>query len=239
MGKIRNAIVITPVKDSLTTTLDTIASVRSANSFTRYIIYNDYSSIETQKALENNADHFHFELINLADLTKKPSPNYDIILADAQNKALEAQSHLIIIESDVTILADTLDSMVRFVNENQGIGMAGAVTVDQSGDINFPYLKFKDKKEETIYTKRSLSFCCTLLTYDFLKAFSFDQLDPSKDWYDVAISKKSLEQGFKNVLLGKTPVLHRPHSSRPWKQLKYKNPLKYYFKKWITGRDKI
>ena len=35
------------------------------------------------------------------------------------------------------------------------------------------------------------------------------------------------------------PVLHRPHQSRPWKQLKYKNPLKYYWLKFTKGLDKI
>lgn len=239
MGKIRNAVIITPVKDSLATTLETITSVRSAHPDIRYIVYNDYSSVETQQALENNKNKFHFELINLSDLIQKPSPNYDVILSDAQRKALQAEDHLIITESDVSVKEKTIDDMIRFANENEGIGLAGAVTVDENGEINFPYLKFKNKKGEIVYTRRSLSFCCTLLSYDFLKAFSFDQLDPSKDWYDVAISKKSLELGFRNVLLKGTPVLHRPHSSRPWKLLKYKSPLKYYFYKWTKGRDKI
>jgi len=34
-------------------------------------------------------------------------------------------------------------------------------------------------------------------------------------------------------------VWHRPHSSRPWKQLKYTNPLKYYWLKFTKGLDKI
>jgi hypothetical protein len=34
-------------------------------------------------------------------------------------------------------------------------------------------------------------------------------------------------------------VTHRPHASRPWKQLKYKNPLKYYWLKLTKGLDKI
>lgn len=35
------------------------------------------------------------------------------------------------------------------------------------------------------------------------------------------------------------PVWHRPHGSRPWKQLKYSNPMKYYFFKFWKGLDKI
>jgi len=40
-------------------------------------------------------------------------------------------------------------------------------------------------------------------------------------------------------LLTNVPVLHLPHSSRPWKMLKYTNPLKYYWKKYTKGLDKI
>jgi len=45
--------------------------------------------------------------------------------------------------------------------------------------------------------------------------------------------------GFKNYLMTSLPVLHIPHSSRPWKHLKYTNPLKYYWKKLTEKRDKI
>ena len=64
-------------------------------------------------------------------------------------------------------------------------------------------------------------------------------LDPSKNWYDVTISHESLKRGFQNYLFTTLPVWHRPHSSRPWKQLKYKNPLKYYWLKYTKGLDKI
>ncbi|EPR69845.1 hypothetical protein ADICYQ_1179 [Cyclobacterium qasimii M12-11B] len=45
--------------------------------------------------------------------------------------------------------------------------------------------------------------------------------------------------GFENYILPDLPVWHRPHASRPWKQLKYKNPVLYYFRKWFLGKDKI
>lgn len=55
----------------------------------------------------------------------------------------------------------------------------------------------------------------------------------------MTISHESLEQGMHNYLLTDLPVLHRPHGSRPWKKLKYSNPLKYYLKKYTKGWDKI
>jgi GT2 family glycosyltransferase len=117
--------------------------------------------------------------------------------------------------------------------------LVGSVTVDEKGVVNFPYLKFKGVKESVIDTSRSLSFCCTLFSTDFLKAYDFIGLDEAKDWYDTFISKKSIELGFKNHVLMNAPVWHRPHASRPWKQLKYSNPLKYYFLKFWKGLDKI
>ena len=50
--------------------------------------------------------------------------------------------------------------------------------------------------------------------------------------------KKSPLDLLEDVLMD-APVWHRPHGSRPWKQLKYKNPLKYYFLKYWKGLDKI
>jgi hypothetical protein len=72
-----------------------------------------------------------------------------------------------------------------------------------------------------------------------LRAYDFQQLNPEKNWYDVTISHESTRLGLNNYLFTTLPVLHRPHTSRPWKQLKYKNPLKYYWLKFTKGLDKI
>ena len=88
-------------------------------------------------------------------------------------------------------------------------------------------------------TKKTLSFCCTLLTNELLHAYDFEQLDPNKNWYDVFISHTSVQLGYTNILQVSNPVVHKPHSSRPWKQLKYTNPLLYYWRKLILRRDKI
>lgn len=232
------AIVITPVKDSLTTTLETIKSIANSNCRVKHIVYNDFSTDTTKKALEGAVNTYEFELVNLEDITNHPSPNYRLVLQHAQERALKENLPLIIVESDVIIEENTFEKMINF-SKDGNIGMVGAVTVDEKGRVNFPYLKFKTEKRPTINTNRSLSFCCTLLTSNFLKAYSFQNLNESKDWYDVFISNKSTELGFQNHILINTPVLHKPHGSRPWKLLKYKNPIKYYLEKFLKRRDKI
>ena len=117
--------------------------------------------------------------------------------------------------------------------------MIAAVTTDIHGKINFPYLYARRYNTGTINSRKRLSFCCTLMTQSFLNSFNFDALNPEKAWYDVFISHKSIELEYKNYLLTSLPVLHLPHSSRPWKQLKYTNPIRYYFNKLINKRDKI
>lgn len=233
--------IITPVKDSIETTLRTIGSVfdSTSNIDSAYCIYNDFSSSETTIVLENEAEKKGFRLQNLCDLTNHPSPNYLLVLQLAQKEAIRDGAHLVIIESDVVIAKDTLEKMAESAAKLDHPGMIAAVTTDASGEINFPYLFAKGYKKGVIKTKKRLSFCCTLLTNDYLKSFDFNELDPTKSWYDVFISHKSIELGFNNYLITNLPVLHLPHSSRPWKHLKYTNPLKYYWRKFVNNKDKI
>ena len=233
------ALVITPVKDSLQTTLETIRSVNSSNAKIKYIIYNDFSTDETTQVLTENQAKYNFELINLKDITSTPSPNYRLVLNIAQQKALEMDLPLIIIESDVEVKPDTISKLVELSRENKNCGMVGSVTTDTTGRINFPYMNFKKSKKQLIDTGHSLSFCCTLLSPPLLRSFSFNELSADKHWYDVFISRKSKQLGFSNYLAMNLPVIHKPHSSRPWKQLKYTNPLKYYILKFLKNRDKI
>lgn len=232
-------IVITPVKNSLETTLDTARAIASSTVGVRHIIFNDFSSEETKVGLEQNKSVVGFEVIHLEDLTNHPSPNYKLVLQEAQKIAIEANLPLLVIESDVVIKPDTIADLLSFQNKTTKSGLVGSITVDEAGTVNFPYLKFKGVKETVIDTARSLSFCCTLFSTDFLKAYNFMGLDEAKDWYDTFISKKSIELGFKNHVLMNAPVWHRPHASRPWKQLKYSNPIKYYFLKFWKRMDKI
>ncbi|MGQ7870045.1 glycosyltransferase family A protein [Sunxiuqinia sp. sy24] len=232
-------LVITPVKDSIETTLQTIEAIHQADGDHLHVIYNDFSSPENKAILEEKKTTFGYELINLEDVTQTPSPNYNLVLQMAQQKAKELNIPLIVIESDVIIWKDTLNKMLDLSRIAPACGMLGAVTTNEDGDINFPYLNFKNEKQPLIDTSHSLSFCCTLLSPDLLRSFSFQELSREKDWYDVFISRKSKTLGYKNYLATMLPVIHKPHSSRPWKQLKYTNPVKYYFNKFINRKDRI
>lgn len=228
--------IIMPVKDSMETTCEAIRAVMLTPD-ADLTVYNDFSTAENTAVLASMANEMGFRLINWADRTDHPSPNYRLTLQDAQRDALENGTHLVIVESDVTVMPDTIDRMMQEVRP--GVGMVAAVTVDTEGNINFPYGYAKHLHGNTVSTRKRFSFCCTLLTNEFLSAYSFETLDPEKSWYDVGISHMSIHLGFSNLLMLDNPVLHRPHSSRPWKLLKYTNPLRYYWQKITRKRDRI
>jgi hypothetical protein len=234
-----DALVITPVKDSLKTTTETIQSIKKSKGNFFYYIFNDFSSQETTDVLRSLSIQHNFELFNLSEITNTPSPNYRLVLQLAQEEALRLNTPLIIVESDVEVQENTLSELVRQSKILPECGMVGAITRDTEGKINFPYLNFKREKKEIVKTRHSLSFCCTLITSELLNKYDFKTLATEKHWYDVSISRKSLQLGMNNYLLVKEGVLHKPHSSRPWKQLKYKNPIKYYYQKLIKRLDKI
>ena len=233
------AIVITPVKDSLQTTLQTISSITEAEGNFEYIVFNDFSTTETTSALEKECIHKKFQLVNLSDITNTPSPNYKLVLQLAQQIALEKNCPLIIIESDVVIKKETIVRLIEISKSLPISGLIGAITVDKNGNYNFPYTFEKIKSNELISTNHSLSFCCTFLSEKFLQEFDFKTLSEHKDWFDVYISRQSKKLGFDNYLAKELEVLHQPHSSRPWKNLKYKNPILYYAKKLFKNRDRI
>lgn len=233
------ALVITPVKDSLKTTSQTIESVCNSSGDFLYIVYNDFSGVETRKFLDEKQPVLGYELVNLEDLTANPSPNYKLVLQLASKKARMMKVPLIIIESDVVVKKETIRNLIKVSGQDPLAGMVGTATVDENGVYNFPYEYLKHSPPGVVLTNHSLSFCCTLLTPRFLEKFDFDKLSPKKDWFDIYISRQSKKLGFKNYLDKNGKVLHQPHSSRPWKQLKYSNPLKYYFYKYLKNRDRI
>jgi hypothetical protein len=233
------ALVITPVKDSLNTTIETIQSIHQSEGEFIYCIYNDFSTEETTRRLEQIKSEYNFELINLSEITDTPSPNYRLVLQMAQKRSLELNVPLIIVESDVEVKTNTFKELIRHSTEMNKCGMVAAVTKDQQDKINFPYLNFKLVKKDVVKTRHSLSFCCTLLTTDLLKQYDFKTLSTEKHWYDVSISRKSVQLGLHNYLILSLGVLHKPHSSRPWKRLKYQNPLKYYYQKLVKRLDRI
>lgn len=233
--------IITPVKDSIDLTLETAKAVLESEitvPFT-YTIYNDFSTEENTRRLEQQAKVMGFNLVNLKDITSHQSPNYLLVLKKTRKEAIEDDAGLLIVESDVVVKKNTLQDLFDGAQQRKDCGIAAAVTVDENGIINYPYLHFKGHEGEIYPEKKHCSFCCSLLTPAFLKAFDFDLLDESKNWFDVTISHEALNHGFKNYLFANLPVWHRPHSSRPWKQLKYTNPIKYYWLKFTKGLDKI
>ncbi len=233
------AIVITPVKDSLHTTSRTIKAISEAKGEFNYYVFNDFSQKETKEFLERVKEEHNFQLVNLEDITNNPSPNYKLVLEYAQKLALEKNCPLIIIESDVLIETDTLNGLIQVLHSQPKPGLIGAITVDESGNYNFPYTFEKIKSAEILNTSHSLSFCCTLISVEFLKKFDFKILSQNKDWFDVYISRQSKRLGFNNYLVKGLEVVHLPHSSRPWKHLKYSKPILYYINKIFYKRDRI
>ena len=233
--------IITPVKDSLSSTYETIEAILHSqidvpHSFT---IYNDRSTPANTAQLTKWAAEKGFRLVNIEDLTDHPSPNYLLVLQTARREALAEDAALAIVESDVVVDLQTLQRLYNGASERADCGIAAAVTVDDEGDINYPYEYARKMKRGVIDSKKHCSFCCSLLTPELLRRFDFDTLDPTKNWYDVTISHESVKAGLKNYLFTELQVIHRPHGSRPWKQLKYTNPLKYYWLKFTRGLDKI
>ena len=85
--------IITPVKDSIDSTLDTVRAIMSSDinvPFT-YTIYNDFSTPENTLRLEEASKEYGFQLVNLSDLTDHPSPNYLLVLQKTQQEAIEAE----------------------------------------------------------------------------------------------------------------------------------------------------
>ncbi len=227
--------IIMPVKDSVDRAEEAIRAVLATGQ--TLTVYNDYSTLENTQRLQQLAATLPFTLVNLSDLTAHPSPNYLLVLQRAQQQALAEQAHLVIVESDVVARPDTFRLLAEQLEP--GVGMVAAVTVNEQGDINYPYDYAHRWSRGVHITKKRFSFCCTLITNEFLHAYDFMQLDPTKNWYDVFITHQSSALGLENRLMTNNPVLHRPHSSRPWKLLKYKNPLLYYWRKLTQHKDRI
>ena len=235
--------IITPVKDSIASTIETAEAILSSeirSPFT-YTIYNDFSTPENTAILEKFAaeQEGKIHLVNLADITLHPSPNYLLVLQMTQQRALEEGADLLIIESDVVVRPNTIQALVDGAAERSDCGIAASVTVNDEGEINYPYEYARGREGECYAVKKHCSFCCSLLTNNLLKVYDFNTLKPEKHWFDVTISQQAQTLGFRNYLFANLPVIHRPHASRPWKQLKYTNPLKYYWIKFTKGFDKI
>lgn len=232
--------IIMPVKDSLEIAEKAIRAI--VDSGHTLYVYDDNSLPENAHRLDELATELGIQVVHISDLTDHPSPNYRLVLQKAQQQVIAENKHLVIVESDVIVQSDTLDKMQAEVQA--GVGMVAAVTVDEHGTYNFPYhyirrWRYHILGKNTIATKKRFSFCCTLLTNELLQKADFQLLDPTKNWYDVTISHWSVQLGLRNLLMLGNPVLHFPHASRPWKRLKYTNPLLYYWRKITQKKDRI
>ena len=227
-------LIIMPVKDSLQTAEQAIRAIVASGHNVR--VYDDYSTAENAAKLDALSQELDIRVVHISEHTDHPSPNYRWVLIEAQREAIEKGQDLVIVESDVLVRASTIANMQQAVKP--GIGMVAAVTTDEQGQVNFPY-EYAKRYQQVCICRKRLSFCCTLLTNAFLHAYDFEQLDPGKNWYDVTITRMAQRLGFENILQLSNPVVHKPHSSRPWKQLKYTNPLLYYWRKLTQRLDKI
>ena len=110
----KNLHIITPVKDSIASTLQTVKAIMSSTTDVqfRYTIYNDFSSEHSTAQLEKYSKEYGFELVNLSDITDHPSPNYLLVLQMAQQRAIAEGADLLIIESDVVVANNTIQSLV-------------------------------------------------------------------------------------------------------------------------------
>ena len=233
------AIIITPVKDSIETTLLTINSVSKAVGDFQYFIYDDFSNPNNSSLLKKEVQTKGHQYVHVEDLAGEKSPNYDVVLQHAQKVALSKNAPLIIVESDVIVTENTFQQLIATAKQVGNFGLIGAITVDQNRSYNFPYAFISETDPALLDTKKSISFCCTLISNEFLQRYSFHELPKNKDWFDVYISKKSKSLGFSNFIAKNIEVVHLPHSSRPWKMQKYSNPILYYLKKYVYKRDRI
>ena len=169
----KNLHIITPVKDSIDSTIQTIRALLSSQIDVPYVytIYNDFSSPENTALLEQYSKELGFELVNLADITDHPSPNYLLVLQMAQARAIGNDAALLIVESDVVVDENSVQGLVNGADEREDCGIAASVTVDENGEINYPYNYAKGHKGEAYKVDKHCSFCCSLLTSRLLNSY--------------------------------------------------------------------
>lgn len=234
--------IIIPVKDSIDSTEHTLRAIKASFLPMEHTItvWNDRSTEANTQRLATLCQELGVQLVNIADLTDHPSPNYLYVLRECRHRSLERGTALCIVESDVIVGPSTLSLLHREAAAHPEAGIVAAVTVDDAGNINYPYGYAAKYPKGVNDIRKHCSFCCSLLTPELLRRVDFDTvLNPEKNWFDVTISHESLNRGLHNLLCTNLPVIHRPHQSRPWKLLKYSNPLLYYWRKFTKGFDKI
>lgn len=69
---------------------------------------------------------------------------------------------------------DTLQALYDGASSYEKCAIAAAVTTDEQGVINYPYLHALGKEGQVYAEKKHCSFCCSLLTRSFA-GFRFSQ----------------------------------------------------------------
>ena len=173
--------IVTPVKDSIESTLETIKAILSSDikvPYT-YTIYNDFSTAENTALLEKYSKELGFTLVNISDLTDHPSPNYLLVLQRCRREAIAQDAGFLLVESDVVVAKDTLQGLFDGALEREDCAIAASVTVDDEGKINYPYEYARGNEGKCYAVKKHCSFCCSLLKPEFLRKMDFDALDPT------------------------------------------------------------
>lgn len=116
-------------------------------------------------------------MVNLAEITDHPSPNYLLVLQMAQQRAIEAEAGLIIVESDVVVKKNTLQALFNGAAERADCGIAAAVTVDEKGEINYPYLLRKVRKTRC-FRRKALQFLLFLADIEFPESIRLPSVEP-------------------------------------------------------------
>ena len=155
--------IIMPVKDSPQTTEEAIRAVIDGGH--TLTVYDDFSTPENAAQLDRLSKELGFRVVHISEHLDHPSPNYRWVLIEARRECIEKGEHLVIVESDVLVRPSTIPTLLSAVQT--GTGMVAAVTINEQGEVNFPYEYARKTKEDGCCSKR-LSFCCTLLTNELL-----------------------------------------------------------------------
>ncbi len=229
----KNLLIITPVKDSIAPAIETITRVCELKRESTYNVYNDRSLPESRTVLEHGSI-LGYQVINVEDHVGTPSPNQRFILIDAQKRALDTNSHLLVIEPNALVKPNTINRLLELAEKQSNCGLIAAITADENGSVNLPYLHIKKNSSGIIKTRRRISLCCTLLTNEFLKSVDLKNLSTTERWHDRQLSKLSRRKGFQNIIDTDLKVVYLPANSRYLDMLKSEKPLKYFWKRTIN-----
>jgi hypothetical protein len=231
------ALVVMPVRDSLSQCQQSIKAFRQHYDMPLWV-YDDNSQEQTREWLQAHQTLFQYTLFTVSALTPNPPPNYGFVLRHVLQNVHTVFTDpvaIILLESDVQILhAHTLPALLQHIQlPEMAPSLVAAATIDTLGQVNYPYHRQRVAlHKKPILSLRHVSFCCTVLSPLLCEKLQKAKW-PRRTWYDLWVSSFCRHKGGMVLLDATYPVRHSPHSSRPWKQKKYINPISYYIKRWF------